>query len=71
MRERPIADLVDGLRQLGCDVTCGENGCPPVKINAAPGANGGTAAISGQTSSQVFELAYRHAARARPSSPRP
>lgn len=53
MRERPIADLVDGLKQLGCDVACGANGCPPVQINAAPMANGGTAAISGQTSSQA------------------
>jgi len=31
MRERPIADLIDGLRQLGADVTCvEETGCPPV-----------------------------------------
>lgn len=35
MRERPIADLVDGLQQLGADVTCvEETGCPPVTINA-------------------------------------
>ena len=35
MRERPIADLIDGLRQLGADVTCvDETGCPPVTINA-------------------------------------
>jgi 5-enolpyruvylshikimate-3-phosphate synthase len=30
MRERPIRDLVDGLRQLGVDVTCSDEGCPPV-----------------------------------------
>jgi len=54
MRERPIGDLVDGLKQLGCQVTCGDNGCPPVRIAAAPTANGGTAAISGQTSSQFI-----------------
>jgi 3-phosphoshikimate 1-carboxyvinyltransferase len=35
MRERPIADLVDGLQQLGAEVTCvEETGCPPVTINA-------------------------------------
>lgn len=35
MRERPIADLIDGLQQLGADVTCvAETGCPPVTINA-------------------------------------
>lgn len=41
MRERPIADLIDGLQQLGADVTCmKETGCPPVTINAK-GLNGG------------------------------
>jgi EPSP synthase (3-phosphoshikimate 1-carboxyvinyltransferase) len=35
MRERPIADLIDGLQQLGADVACvEETGCPPVTINA-------------------------------------
>lgn len=35
MRERPIADLVDGLQQLGADITCvEETGCPPVTIHA-------------------------------------
>lgn len=35
MRERPIADLVDGLQQLGANVTCvEETGCPPVTIHA-------------------------------------
>jgi len=35
MRERPIADLVDGLKQLGADVSCVEStGCPPVTIHA-------------------------------------
>ncbi len=41
MRERPIADLIDGLKQLGADVTCvEETGCPPVTINAE-GVEGG------------------------------
>jgi hypothetical protein len=35
MRERPIADLIDGLQQLGADITCVEaTGCPPVTIDA-------------------------------------
>eukprot|EP00980_Cylindrotheca_fusiformis_P026556 scaffold16396_cov140-Cylindrotheca_fusiformis.AAC.17 len=54
MRERPIADLVDGLQQLGADVTCvEETGCPPVTINAK-GLKGGTASISGKMSSQFL-----------------
>jgi len=54
MRERPIADLIDGLQQLGADVTCvEETGCPPVTINAK-GLNGGQASISGKMSSQFL-----------------
>jgi len=54
MRERPIADLVDGLKQLGADVQCvEETGCPPVTINAN-GLNGGKASISGKMSSQFL-----------------
>lgn len=54
MRERPIADLIDGLRQLGADVTCvDETGCPPVTINAE-GLKGGEASISGKMSSQFL-----------------
>ena len=54
MRERPIADLMDGLRQLGADATCvEETGCPPVTINAN-GLKGGTASISGKMSSQFL-----------------
>ena len=35
MRERPIGDLVDGLRQLGVDAECPlGTGCPPVVIDA-------------------------------------
>ena len=42
MRERPIADLVDGLQQLGADVTCvAETGCPPVVIHAKGRLGGG------------------------------
>ena len=35
MRERPIEDLVNGLRQLGVDVECPSGtGCPPVHLKA-------------------------------------
>jgi len=54
MRERPIADLVDGLKQWGADVECvEETGCPPVTINAN-GLDGGKASISGKMSSQFL-----------------
>lgn len=54
MRERPIADLIDGLKQLGADVSCVvETGCPPVTINAN-GMKGGSASISGKMSSQFL-----------------
>jgi len=54
MRERPIADLIDGLKQLGADVSCvEETGCPPVTINAK-GLEGGKASISGKMSSQFL-----------------
>jgi len=54
MRERPISDLVDGLKQLGADVSCVEaTGCPPVTINAN-GLSGGKASISGKMSSQFL-----------------
>jgi 3-phosphoshikimate 1-carboxyvinyltransferase len=36
MHERPIGDLVDGLRQLGCQIEyMGQDGYPPLKIKAA------------------------------------
>ena len=42
MRERPIGDLVTGLKQLGADVDCflGTN-CPPVRVVAGGGLPGG------------------------------
>ena len=59
MRERPIADLVDGLQQLGADyVTCVEaTGCPPVTIRAGKAAllrGNRSASISGKMSSQFL-----------------
>jgi 3-phosphoshikimate 1-carboxyvinyltransferase len=54
MRERPIGDLVTGLRQLGARVTClGRDGYPPLSIEAS-GLDGGIARISGATSSQFL-----------------
>jgi 3-phosphoshikimate 1-carboxyvinyltransferase len=55
MRERPIADLIDGLRQLGANVSCvSETGCPPVTIHASGPLQGGSASISGKMSSQFL-----------------
>lgn len=55
MRERPIVDLVDGLRQLGADVECSETGCPPIVIrNTERGLPGGVTRVSGQISSQYL-----------------
>lgn len=54
MHERPIGDLVTGLRQLGARMTyLALEGYPPVRIEAA-GLAGGTARISGATSSQFL-----------------
>ncbi|XP_010544647.1 PREDICTED: 3-phosphoshikimate 1-carboxyvinyltransferase, chloroplastic [Tarenaya hassleriana] len=55
MRERPIGDLVVGLKQLGADVECtlGTN-CPPVRVNASGGLPGGKVRLSGSISSQYL-----------------
>lgn len=54
MRERPIADLLDALQQLGVRAeTENANGCPPV-IVTAHGLPGGTVRIKGDTSSQFL-----------------
>ena len=54
MHERPIGDLLGGLRQLGATIGCLEReGYPPLRIDAA-GLAGGTARISGATSSQFL-----------------
>jgi 3-phosphoshikimate 1-carboxyvinyltransferase len=40
MHERPIGDLVDGLRQLGCQIDyLGQAGYPPLRIKAAKSFN--------------------------------
>ena len=54
MHERPIADLVAGLKQLGGDITYLENeGFPPLKV-VGTGLNGGDIEISGAVSSQFL-----------------
>ncbi|CAL0324573.1 unnamed protein product [Lupinus luteus] len=55
MRERPIGDLVAGLKQLGADVDCslGTN-CPPVRVNGKGGLPGGKVKLSGSISSQYL-----------------
>ena len=54
MRERPIDDLVQGLRQLGVDAECTlGTGCPPVAVQAA-GLPGGAMGLAGSVSSQYL-----------------
>jgi 3-phosphoshikimate 1-carboxyvinyltransferase len=54
MRERPIEELLDGMRQLGVDAQSAQNNeCPPVVVNAT-GQMGGTARIRGDRSSQFL-----------------
>jgi 3-phosphoshikimate 1-carboxyvinyltransferase len=54
MRERPIRDLLDALRQLGADARSeSQNGCPPVVVRAH-GLPGGRARIAGDVSSQFL-----------------
>ena len=57
MRERPIGDLVNALRQLGAKIEVINNHqssiCPPIKIIAS-GLSGGKTKISGKISSQFL-----------------
>ncbi|PQO42579.1 3-phosphoshikimate 1-carboxyvinyltransferase [Blastopirellula marina] len=54
MRERPIGDLIEALKQLGADIrTEQDNACPPVLVNAQ-GLPGGQAKIAGNISSQYL-----------------
>ena len=55
MHERPIGDLVDGLRQLGADVTyLGNEGYPPLHLNPAKIVPGGSVKVRGDVSSQFL-----------------
>jgi 3-phosphoshikimate 1-carboxyvinyltransferase len=54
MRERPIEDLLVGLRQLGVNARSElGNACPPVIVQAA-GLPGGEVMVAGETSSQFL-----------------
>lgn len=54
MRERPIADLITALNQLGADVSSElDTGAPPVIVNGK-GLSGGQATIAGNISSQYL-----------------
>ena len=55
MHERPIGDLVDGLRQLGADVTyLGNEGFPPLRLKPATIMPGGVVRVRGDVSSQFL-----------------
>ncbi|KAK2078199.1 hypothetical protein QBZ16_004067 [Prototheca wickerhamii] len=54
MRERPIEDLVSGLRQLGVEASCTlGTQCPPVRVEAR-GLRPGRVELSGAVSSQYL-----------------
>ncbi|MES2353986.1 MAG: 3-phosphoshikimate 1-carboxyvinyltransferase [Pseudomonadota bacterium] len=55
MHERPIADLVDALRQLGAEIEyLGESGFPPLSIKPAHLPNNIDVAVRGDVSSQFL-----------------
>jgi 3-phosphoshikimate 1-carboxyvinyltransferase len=55
MRERPIGDLVDGLRQLGADIAyLGAAGFPPLAIATPSGSEVRTVRLRGDVSSQFL-----------------
>ncbi|PKO90707.1 MAG: bifunctional 3-phosphoshikimate 1-carboxyvinyltransferase/cytidylate kinase [Betaproteobacteria bacterium HGW-Betaproteobacteria-10] len=55
MHERPIGDLVDGLRQIGADVTyLGNDGFPPLQLKPAKIQPGGVVKVRGDVSSQFL-----------------
>ena len=55
MHERPIGDLVDGLRQLGADVTyLGNEGYPPLHLKPASIRPEGSVKVRGDVSSQFL-----------------
>ncbi len=55
MHERPIGDLVDGLRQLGADIVyLGKEGYPPLHVRPAEIRPGGLLKVRGDVSSQFL-----------------
>ena len=54
LTERPVGEVVNGLRQLGCSMDyLDQQGFPPIRINGG-GIPGGQAQISGVKTSQYF-----------------
>lgn len=54
MRERPVGDLLDGLRQLGVDARCLKaEGFPPIEL-VTNGLSGGQVAVNAEVSSQYL-----------------
>lgn len=54
MRERPIGNLVNALRNLGADIEyVNKRGCPPLKIRGGS-VKGGQVSMDGDVSSQYF-----------------
>ena len=52
--ERPVGEVINGMRQLGCKIDyLDKNGFPPVKIYGG-GIKGGQASIKGSKTSQYF-----------------
>ena len=62
MQRRPIADLVEGLEQLGVSIEC-PTGCPPLVVRGA-GLPGGSVTMRGDRSSQYFSAMLMAAAAA-------
>ena len=55
MHERPIGDLVDGLRQLGAEIDyLGNEGFPPLHLKPATIKSGGVIQVRGDVSSQFL-----------------
>ncbi|GAB2890105.1 hypothetical protein GCM10027046_18340 [Uliginosibacterium flavum] len=55
MHERPIGDLVEGLRQIGAEIEyLGAEGFPPLQIRPASIRSGGVVRIKGNVSSQFL-----------------
>jgi 3-phosphoshikimate 1-carboxyvinyltransferase len=55
MHERPIGDLVDALRQLGCEIHyLGIDGCPPLRIGRPALRLGAPIKVKGDVSSQFL-----------------
>ena len=61
MRERPIADLVTALRELGAELSLeGAADCPPIRVQGG-GLRGGTALIDASRSSQFVSAVLQAA----------